>query len=62
MVSLKIRLQIPGHPINIGGLNVQGVMELEDNGIIQGIVLGVKELGSKGVKTIVFVYNGVRGR
>ena len=28
-------------------------MELEYNGIIQGIVLGVKELGSKGVKTIV---------
>jgi hypothetical protein len=29
------------------------MMELEYNGIIQGIVLGVKELGSKGVKTIV---------
>ncbi|WP_338337266.1 hypothetical protein [Marseilla massiliensis] len=42
-----------GHPINIGGLSVQGVMVLEDNGIIQGIVLGVNELGSKGVKTMV---------
>jgi hypothetical protein len=42
-----------GHPINIWGLSVQGVMVLEDNGIIQGIVLGVKELGSKGVKTMV---------
>jgi hypothetical protein len=27
-----------------------------------GVVLGVKELGSKGVKTIAFVYNGVIGR
>ena len=26
-----------------------------------GGYLGVTELGSKGVKTIVFVYNGVRG-
>jgi hypothetical protein len=42
-----------GHPINIGGLSVQGVMVLEDNGIIQGIVIGVNELGSKGVKTMV---------
>ncbi len=42
-----------GQPINIGGLSVHGVMVLEDNGIIQGIVLGVKELGSKGVKTMV---------
>ena len=42
-----------GHPINIVGLSVQGVMVLEDNGIIQGIVLGVNELGSKGVKTMV---------
>ena len=44
---------VQGHPINIGGLNVQGVMTQEYNGIIQGIVLGVKELGSKGVKTMV---------
>ena len=28
-------------------------MVLEDNGIIQGIVIGVNELGSKGVKTMV---------
>ena len=32
------------------GLIVQGVMEFEDNGIIKGIVFGVKELG--GVKEL----------
>ena len=39
-----------GHSTNIGGLFVQGVMEFEDNGIIKGIVLEVKELG--GVKEL----------
>jgi hypothetical protein len=32
----------------------------EDNGIIQGNVLGVKELGSKGVKTIALILLGVQ--
>ena len=47
-VSVVAWQSICGHSTNIGGL--QGVMEFEDNGIIKGIVLGVKELG--GVKEL----------
>lgn len=49
-VSVVAWQSIWGHWINIGGLIVQGVMEFEDNGIIKGIVVGVKELG--GVKEL----------
>jgi hypothetical protein len=49
-VSVVAWQSICGHSTNIGGLIVQGVMEFEDNGIIKGIVFGVKELG--GVKEL----------
>ena len=39
MVSLKIRLQIPGHPINIGGLSVKGVRELRIKKLRKGYAM-----------------------